>query len=397
MTKGDHEEEAASSSLVKFLLNRLDEPGKGVRVEDAISSAASIVAWRCIDASGDYDPRTHQFAPGERVLSTNVNKLFFGDDDRHSEGTPDSIVGILRDRLIGHGYAQADFPEPRKLMVDFVSRIGDPSDWGGAPLSVPAENRPTILPLKIEFETRAPVDQLLASLKGDRLRCLAAATLALADILLIVAQKLDHRIALLLALETVNGMAKTRPMTQEYLSRFAPTAPVRAELPETIQAQLPRLREQSAQVSTARDNLAEEAGGLSLVEDAEAIARLYRRLVLLIGVQILMGLVVQLAANPEGEPGLAVLVLLVSLMAIAATINLVVTTYKLARRLKAGPPLLWAIALFIPCVNIFGLLALSSSAQSWCRRHGVKVGLLGPTKESIEELRRLASPPTTFE
>jgi hypothetical protein len=44
-----------------------------------------------------------------------------------------------------------------------------------------------------------------------------------------------------------------------------------------------------------------------------------------------------------------------------------------------------------------GLLALSASAQSWCRRHGVKVGLLGPIKESIEELRRMTSAPATFE
>lgn len=130
------------------------------------------------------------------------------------------------------------------------------------------------------------------------------------------------------------------------------------------------------------------------MEDAEAIARLYRRLILLVGVQVLMSLVVQFAANPEGAPGLTVLALLVSL---AATIALVVTTYKLAGHLKAGSPRLWALALFIPCVNILGLLALSSRAQSWCRRHGVKVGLLGPTKESIEELRRLASTPATFE
>jgi len=170
------------------------------------------------------------------------------------------------------------------------------------------------------------------------------------------------------------------------------------ELPETIQAQLPRLRERSTQVSIARANLAAEASGLALADDAEAIARLYRRLVLLIGAQILMSAVIQFAVNPEEAPlGLAVLALLLSLAAIVATVFLVVTTYKLARRLKAGPPLLWAIALFIPCVNILGLLALSSSAQSWCRRHGVKVGLFGPTKESIEELRRLASVPETFE
>jgi hypothetical protein len=44
--------------------------------------------------------------------------------------------------------------------------------------------------------------------------------------------------------------------------------------------------------------------------------------------------------------------------------------------------------MFLPCINILTLLVLSSKAQSWCRRYGIRVGFLGPTKESIEELRR---------
>ncbi len=31
---------------------------------------------------------------------------------------------------------------------------------------------------------------------------------------------------------------------------------------------------------------------------------------------------------------------------------------------------------------------LSSKAQAWCKQYGLKVGLLGPTTESIEDLRR---------
>jgi hypothetical protein len=44
--------------------------------------------------------------------------------------------------------------------------------------------------------------------------------------------------------------------------------------------------------------------------------------------------------------------------------------------------------MFLPCINIIGLLVLSSKAQAWCRQYGIKVGFFGPTKESIEELRR---------
>jgi hypothetical protein len=65
-----------------------------------------------------------------------------------------------------------------------------------------------------------------------------------------------------------------------------------------------------------------------------------------------------------------------------------VTAYQLTSAMGSGPPIAWAIAMFLPCVSIIVLLVLSSKAQSWCKRYGVKVGLLGPTKESIEELRR---------
>jgi hypothetical protein len=114
-------------------------------------------------------------------------------------------------------------------------------------------------------------------------------------------------------------------------------------------------------------------------EDAEAIAGLYRRLVLLVGAQLLLGFFFQfLAAGVSSVvPRIA-----------ASLISSAVTAYKLAPYLGSGVPLLWAIAMFLPCINILTLLVLSSKAQSWCRRYGIKVGFLGPTKESIEELRR---------
>jgi len=122
-------------------------------------------------------------------------------------------------------------------------------------------------------------------------------------------------------------------------------------------------------------------------EDAEKLARLYRRLILLVGIQILLGLfLVPWQTSPAPGP-VAGLVNLIVLLVAAAT---VVTAYKLSGILRSGPPLLWAIAMLLPCINIIVLLALSSQAQTWCRRYGIKVGFLGPTKESIEEVRRLA-------
>jgi hypothetical protein len=134
-------------------------------------------------------------------------------------------------------------------------------------------------------------------------------------------------------------------------------------------------------------------GGLALVENAEAIARLYRRLVLLVGLQLLLSFlrVPLMMAVPAAATPMAVIVLLVLL---GSAVALALTAYALTEQMGTGAPLLWAVAMFLPCINIISLLVLSSKSQTWCKQHGVKVGFFGPTKESIEELRRrlLTSP-----
>ena len=121
--------------------------------------------------------------------------------------------------------------------------------------------------------------------------------------------------------------------------------------------------------------------------EAEAIAQLYRRLVLLVGLQILLSLF-QLPGKISPPLGSGTLALAVSFALIGLLVAIVVTAYKLTRHLGESLPILWAIAMFIPCLNLIGLLVISSKAQAWCRRYGIKVGFFGPTKASIEELRR---------
>jgi hypothetical protein len=125
--------------------------------------------------------------------------------------------------------------------------------------------------------------------------------------------------------------------------------------------------------------------------DAEEIAKFYRLLVLLVGFQILLGFFLQLPGEIAAPPESGVFALVVSLAAIGLLAATAFTAYHLTRRLGEGLPILWAIAMFVPCINIIGLLIISTKAQAWCRRHGIKVGFFGPTKESIEELRRRAA------
>jgi uncharacterized protein DUF4339 len=133
----------------------------------------------------------------------------------------------------------------------------------------------------------------------------------------------------------------------------------------------------------------EEANRPVPLDDAEMIAKLYRRLVILVGIQILISLV-QLPLQGRPSTGSAVLALLLTLILLGLLVAIAVMAYKLTVHLGSRMPVLWAIAMFLPCINIIGLLAISSKAQKWCQRYGIKVGLLGPTKESLEEVRRRA-------
>lgn len=129
--------------------------------------------------------------------------------------------------------------------------------------------------------------------------------------------------------------------------------------------------------------------GIAIVQNAEVIARLYRRLVILVGLQLVSALTVQaLAAAPFAGSFLVAVV--ADLLVFGTLIALPVTAYQLTSQMKEGSrsPILWAVMMLLPCVNILSLLILSSRAQAWCRLYGIKVGFFGPTRESIEDLRR---------
>jgi hypothetical protein len=192
--------------------------GDRIRTEDLITAAASITGERCIEAAGDFSPRKHKFAPGSRVFSDKVNELLAGNSSDGVEAVPaESVVGVLRDKVLAAGYAESDLPSLKLIFERFAANVGKTSDWGKVPLSVPDGNRPLILPLQVAYETRSTVDRLFDPLTDPQAK-LRAAVLTLSQVLIAVQQTIDKKIALLLALETVNGMAKTAPMTDEAMA-----------------------------------------------------------------------------------------------------------------------------------------------------------------------------------
>ena len=209
-------EEKCGHAVYEVLAAGVSIDGR-IRVEDFIAAAASVVAEICIEAAGNYNPRKHQFVPGSRVLSDKVNEIFAGNTVDLNKVPGESVVGTLRDYLLAAGYSKADFPSLQAIFENFAKSVGAPGDWGKVAWSVPEDHRPFILPLQVAYETRASVDRAFVPLVNPTQR-LRAATLTLAEVLIRVEESIDKKVALLLALETINGMAKTAPMTDEAMA-----------------------------------------------------------------------------------------------------------------------------------------------------------------------------------
>ena len=210
--------ESCAHALYKALANALTKDGR-IRVEDLISAAASIVGEATLNAAGDFNPREHQFTPGARVFSDKANDLFCGDKD-FNEAPAISIVGILSEKLPKCGFTKVDFPPLKEIFAYFAANIGKEEEWGKVPLSVPKDNHPFILPLRASYELRPTVDKIFTPLGDNQDQRLQAATFALAEVLCKTRDVLDRRIAITLALETVNGMAKTAPMTDAAMAKL---------------------------------------------------------------------------------------------------------------------------------------------------------------------------------
>ena len=112
-------------------------------------------------------------------------------------------------------------------------------------------------------------------------------------------------------------------------------------------------------------------------EEELDVALRYRRLVLLVGVQLLSQIPRLFVEDPPSDLQM-ILVLVGMFSGFIASVVAAVTAYQLARDLNSGIPILWAIGMFVPLINLLLLLAISYRAQSWCKDRGIPVGFLGP-------------------
>jgi Caspase domain len=127
---------------------------------------------------------------------------------------------------------------------------------------------------------------------------------------------------------------------------------------------------------------------------AESIVRLYRRLSFLVGLQSLILTIQLILMNNSSIEGSLPLFMVFFMIALCLATAVGVITYQLARRLEERLPILWALLTvvgFLFYINLIISLALILRARSWCLRYGIRIGFLGPTKKSLEELRHSAT------
>jgi hypothetical protein len=105
--------------------------------------------------------------------------------------------------------------------------------------------------------------------------------------------------------------------------------------------------------------------------DVQVLARAYKSLVSWFGVQLLIE-IFSSSVPPGPLKGL------VSLALLASIVPLTIFAYRTAKALGSSLAAVWAVAMFVPCVNVITLLVLSSRATSACRQRNIPVGFFGP-------------------
>jgi hypothetical protein len=228
--------EACGKALMQAVCEKLKDPAGRIRAEDLITTIASITGELCIDADGVFSSRNHPMRPGRPVFNDGVNKVICGDLADLDAMPSESVVGILRDRLCTAGYTKDEFPHlGPDVFAYFAANFGKPELQNKAPVSVPAEHFPRVHSMAVGYETRPIVDRAFEQLGSDPKARVRAAAHALAEALIAAKDVLPHKIALLLALQVVNGTAKRTTMTDAAMEAFknrpAPGGPDPARRP----------------------------------------------------------------------------------------------------------------------------------------------------------------------
>jgi hypothetical protein len=216
---------AAATALGALFEATVTDGSGRIRVEDLLTAAAAVCGEACIAAAGEFDPEDHQFVPGSAVLSDRINEVLCANASDW-EKTGESVFGLIRTGALEAGFEEADLPPLADVFRSNVATLGggETDRWGFVGLSVPEDNWPRVPPLRSAYELREPVRAVFEANRIARTAWPTACARAIVTELGRVRAAIDPGIALLIVLETTNGMAKMAPMTERHFHEAAETS-----------------------------------------------------------------------------------------------------------------------------------------------------------------------------
>jgi hypothetical protein len=208
---------AAAELLSQIALVRIQEKPSGrARVEDYLTVLGAMTGEAAVVAAGVFDIESTDLTPGSPVFGPQINAILTG-DDVEIDVPPNSVIGILTRELDDPPATPAEIERLYRLVA---SNAGETA-WGQVATSVPENHRPGVLPIQVAFDLRDAVTaaQTDCGLPGPLRHVPCALALALG--LRRVANAMDTRLAVTLALEVTFGMAKMVPMPKSVFAQFA--------------------------------------------------------------------------------------------------------------------------------------------------------------------------------
>lgn len=222
----------AIDDLVGKIHKLVERPQGRYRSEDLISAVCAFTGECVMRQAGDFDFDNHDFTPGQAIFSEKVNEILSGDRSEWVDIPTSSVFGGVRHVLANQRtwtYPLESFPNIGKIYQDFASerRNGvSKGKWGKAPLSVPAANLPVehMPPLRAAFKLRSAVAQkwLNENVSAQIMTVIGQAAVML--ILTRTRESIQPKIALAIAFETLNAIAKTAPMLPKHIDMLVKRA-----------------------------------------------------------------------------------------------------------------------------------------------------------------------------
>ena len=210
-------DERLAAAVYEAACSYVDEGGGRIRVEDLISALAAVAGETCLAAAGQVKVAAHDYAPGSLVFSDKVNQLLCGDARAWDQVPAGSVFGAIRQGALAAGYPADAFPALEAVFQVLPQGLGA-APWGFVPLSTDAAHIPRQMPLRAAFELRERVGAIWAEAPVSNHPTQSA--LAMLKALVAVREAIDAGTVLRLALETINGMAKTAPFNAAHFAQM---------------------------------------------------------------------------------------------------------------------------------------------------------------------------------